>query len=225
MTEPAAGGVLLAAAAALQDLGPLVLGDHPLDLDQEVLRRVMAEGVAEEDDLDAATGEFFEDQDLIGILAGEPIRVEDVEAVDGAGGGLVAEPLQPRPGQQGPADAVVDEPQLRVAVQAVVADAPLERLELAGDRVLLGLLLGGDPGVDRHAEMRVRHGGSSSLGRGLGRPGPRQGLAKVAAPTTGPLKGAGDDGDEGFVGGGNRPVLEPCEFVAPDDEGAVRRPA
>ena len=61
--------MLLAPAAALQDLGPLVLGDHPLDLEQQVLRGVMAEGVAEEDDLDAAPGEFLEDQNLICIFA------------------------------------------------------------------------------------------------------------------------------------------------------------
>ena len=67
--RPTPRGVLLAAAAPLHDLGPLVLGDHPLDLDQEVLRGAMAEGIAEEDDLDAAMGEFFEDQDLICIFA------------------------------------------------------------------------------------------------------------------------------------------------------------
>src|SRR4051812_10172732 len=65
----AAGGVLLAPAAAFQDLGPLVLGDHALDLDQQVLRGVMAEWVAQEDDLDPATGELFEDQNLICIFA------------------------------------------------------------------------------------------------------------------------------------------------------------
>ena len=53
----------------------------------------------------------------------------------------------------------------RVAAQPAVADASVERLDLAGERVLLGLALGGDPGVDRHAEVRGgRHGGSSSLG-------------------------------------------------------------
>ena len=65
----AAGGVLLAPAAALHDLGPLVLGDHALDLEQQVLLGAVAEGVAQEDDLDAATGEFLEEQDLIGIFA------------------------------------------------------------------------------------------------------------------------------------------------------------
>jgi hypothetical protein len=156
--RPAARGVLLATAAPFHDLGPLVLGDHALDLDQEVLRGVIAVGVAEEDDLDAATGEFLEDQDLIGIFARETIRVLDVKAVEGSGGGLVAEPLQPRAEEQGPADAVVDEPQFEVAAQPVVADAPVERLELARDRVLLGLPIGGDSGVDRRAEMVGGHG-------------------------------------------------------------------
>src|SRR4029077_6164407 len=67
--RPAAGGVLLAAAAPFHDFGPVALRDHALDLDQEVLRRVSAVGVAEEDDLDPATGEFFEDQDLICVFA------------------------------------------------------------------------------------------------------------------------------------------------------------
>ena len=125
-----------------------------------------AEGVAQEDDLDAATGEFLEDQDLIGILAREPIRVEDVEAVDGPGGGLVPEPLEARAGQDAPADAVVDEAQLGVAFQGVARDALRDRLELAGDRVLLGLLFAGDPGVDRHTEIVIGHGWSSSPGLG-----------------------------------------------------------
>jgi len=56
-----AGGVLLAPAAALHDLGALVLGDHALDLQQQVLLGSVAGGVAEEDDLDAATGELLQD--------------------------------------------------------------------------------------------------------------------------------------------------------------------
>src|SRR6516165_4063678 len=64
-----ARGVLLAPAAPLQDLGALVLGDHALDLEQQVLLGAAADGVAEEHDLDAAPGELFEDQNLVGIFA------------------------------------------------------------------------------------------------------------------------------------------------------------
>ena len=54
--------------------------------------------------------------------------------------------------------------------------------------------------------------------------GPWQGLAEVDASPTGPPDMPGDDGDEGFVGGSDRPALVPCEFEVPGDEGAVRRP-
>src|SRR5262249_7004947 len=87
-------------------------------------------------------------------------------AVDGPGGGLVPEPLEPRPGQDGSAVAVVHEAQLGVADQGVIHDPPGDRLELAVDRVLLGLLLPGDTGVDRHPEVVVGHGWSGSPGPG-----------------------------------------------------------
>jgi hypothetical protein len=67
--RPTACGVLLAPAATLHDLGTLVFGDHALDLEQQVRLGAAADGVAQEDDLDAATGKFLEDQYLIGILA------------------------------------------------------------------------------------------------------------------------------------------------------------
>src|SRR3954447_23017558 len=144
----AACGVLLAPAAALHDLGALVLGDHALDLEQQVLLGAAADGVAQEDDLDAAPVELLQDQDLVRIFAREPVGVEHIEAVDGPGGGLVSEPLEARAGQDAPAVAVVDEAELGVALQGVARDPLRQRLELAVDRVLLGLLFPGDTGVD-----------------------------------------------------------------------------
>src|SRR4051812_21738652 len=44
-------GVALAAPAALQDLGPLILGHHALDLQQQVVLRREADRPIEEDDL------------------------------------------------------------------------------------------------------------------------------------------------------------------------------
>ena len=67
--------------------------------------------------------EFLQDQDLISIFAREPIRVEDVEAVDGPGGGLVPESLEARADQDAAAVAVVDEPQFGVAFQGVARRA------------------------------------------------------------------------------------------------------
>jgi hypothetical protein len=71
----------------------------------------------------------------------------------GPGGGLVAESLQRWPDQGSPAMAVVDEAQFQLAFQPVIADLPLKRLDLARDRVPLGLLLRGEAGIVRHAEM------------------------------------------------------------------------
>ena len=64
----AACGVLLAPAATLHDLGTFVLGDHALDLKQQLLLGATADGVAQEDNLNTALGEFLEDEDLIGIF-------------------------------------------------------------------------------------------------------------------------------------------------------------
>jgi hypothetical protein len=61
--------MLLASAATLHDLGTLVFGDHALDLEQQVRLGTTPDGVAQENDLDAAPGEFLEDQHLIDILA------------------------------------------------------------------------------------------------------------------------------------------------------------
>ena len=61
--------MLLAPAAALEDLGTLILGDHALDLNQEVLCRVISERIAQEDDFNTAMAEFFKDQDLIRIFS------------------------------------------------------------------------------------------------------------------------------------------------------------
>jgi hypothetical protein len=218
------GGVLLASPTPLEDLGPLVFGDHALHLDQEVLRGVMPEGIAEEDDLDAAMSEFLQDEDLTGILARESIRVEDVEAVDGAGGRLIPEPLQARTDQRAPAAAVVHEMQLGIACQSVVGDAPGNGREWAGDGVLLGLLFRRDSSIDRHAETRCRHDGSSSCARGSGEVGSSR--SRRVAPWTLLLgsRTSCDDGRQGFIGRSDDLLLEPRELEVTADGSTGRMP-
>lgn len=50
----------LTAATTLQDLGTLVLGDHALDLQQQVFLGGMADVAVEEDDLDTTTLQLIE---------------------------------------------------------------------------------------------------------------------------------------------------------------------
>jgi hypothetical protein len=69
-----AGTVQLPAPGALADLRPLILGDHPLELAQQlVLRRASLFAAAREHDLHARAGELLEQKHLVGVAAGEPI--------------------------------------------------------------------------------------------------------------------------------------------------------
>ena len=99
----------LPATAPLEDLGPLVFGDHPLHLKQQSLLRVLPDRVVEEDDLEAAALELFEQEDLISIFASQTVGRVDVEAIDQAGGRSIAQAFQGGPDQHGPALPLVDE--------------------------------------------------------------------------------------------------------------------
>jgi hypothetical protein len=216
----AARRVLLAPAATLHYLGTLVLGDHALDLEQQVLLGAAADGVAQEHDLDAAPGQLFEDQDLIGIFARESVGVEHVDPVDGPGGSLVPEPLEAWAGQDGSAVAIVHEAQLGVALQGVACDPLADRLELTVNRVLLGLLFPGDAGIDRHSEMTIGHGWSSSPGLRLQTLGRRRVRHVVRAPQSRPSRVAGDDRDQGLVCQRDELILKPSELeMARDGRG------
>jgi hypothetical protein len=56
---PSLGRVPLAAPTALEELGPLVFGDHPLDLQQQLLFRGLGCGMVEEPHLYAGAREFL----------------------------------------------------------------------------------------------------------------------------------------------------------------------
>ena len=141
-------GVSLAPAAPLQDLGPLILGDHPLDLEQQVILRRLAQRAVEEHDLDAGTPELVDEQHLIGIAPGQPIRGVNVEAVDEARGDGIAKALQAGSLQGGAAVAIIDEAMVWRNLQPILGEAGLQRGDLAGNRAALGLMLGGNARVD-----------------------------------------------------------------------------
>jgi hypothetical protein len=90
-------GVLFSTPAAFHDLGTLVLGNHPLDLKQEILLGIAADGIVQKDHLHAATPELLDDQHLISIFAREAIRRMNIEAIEDAGRGLVTKTLKRRP--------------------------------------------------------------------------------------------------------------------------------
>ena len=61
--------MLFTSAATFHDLGTLVLGDHALDLQQQVLLGPVTRGIAQEDNFNAAVSEFLKYQHLISIFA------------------------------------------------------------------------------------------------------------------------------------------------------------
>jgi hypothetical protein len=66
--------------------------------------------VVEEDDLDPAAVQLVDQEDLVGVAAGEAVGGEDVEPVQGAGGRLVSQPLQRRADEGAAAVALIDQP-------------------------------------------------------------------------------------------------------------------
>jgi hypothetical protein len=107
--DPVAGAGLLelAAAEALAEDSPLVLRDRPLDLQKELVVGVVGVGVLDEDDLTTGLAELFEQQRLVGVLAGQAVGAEDGDHSDGAVLNGVPEPVQGGPVQPGAGIAFV----------------------------------------------------------------------------------------------------------------------
>jgi len=143
-----AGAEQLPAPVPLGDLRPLVLGDHPLDLGEQLGLWVVVErwGVGEPD-ADPVAGQFVEHDDLVGVDAGESIRGQAPHPLDQPGLGGVAQRVQPGPVQPGPGVAVVAE--LGDDLLALDADPVAQHRELGSDGAPGLLALGGHPGVER----------------------------------------------------------------------------
>jgi hypothetical protein len=148
--RPLLSAVTLAAAAALEHLGPLVLGDHALHLQQELILRGLAQGPVEEHDSHPGPLAFVHQHYLVGVLASQAIRRVHVQPLDFAGGHRITQPLQCRPDQGRAAVPLVDELVVRQQQLPVLGNALSQRCELAVDRVRLDLLLGRYPGIQGH---------------------------------------------------------------------------
>jgi hypothetical protein len=143
--------------AAFQDLGSLVLGHHALHLQEQIILRRLAQRAGEEDDLHARALQLVDEQGLVSVLARQAIGGMDVEALDRAGGGRVAQAFESGANERGPAVALVDEGQVVHERQAVGGDLFAQGGQLARNGVGAGLLLGGDPRVDGSLQVLVHH--------------------------------------------------------------------
>ena len=90
----------LAAPVPLHQLGLLVLGEHALELDQQLVLGAVAPRPLHELHPRPAAGELLDQQRLVGEIAGQPVRGVDQHDVEAALGGQVAQRLQRRPHQR-----------------------------------------------------------------------------------------------------------------------------
>ncbi len=102
------GGVPFATPISFQDLGAFVLRDHALHLHQQLLFRIVTDGMIEKHHFHPRVTQFLPQQDLVGILAGQSVRRVDLEPLDQPQGRHVPQPLQGRPRQGRPTVAVVE---------------------------------------------------------------------------------------------------------------------
>jgi len=113
-----AGLLQLAAAEPFTQQRPLVLGDRPLDLQQELVAGVVRDGAAEERDGAAGPSELLQQQGLVGVVAGQAVGREDAEDLDLAVAHGVAQRVQAGPVEARAAVALVAE---HMAVVQLVA--------------------------------------------------------------------------------------------------------
>jgi hypothetical protein len=147
------GPVESSAAGAFQNLCPFVLGDRALDLKQELIVRGVADGPFTEVDVHPRTVQLFEQQDLIGILASQAIRTEHHDHVEPALPSVIAKLVEGRALQVTPAPAVVGIGEGRRGAEAVLLSIVLDGGQLAADRLLFLLHVGGNASV----EGRLKH--------------------------------------------------------------------
>jgi hypothetical protein len=146
--------VRLAPPVALHDLGLLILGEHALELDEQLVLGAVAARPLHELHPGPAAGELLDQQRLVGELAGQPVRGVDEDHVQAALGGQVPHSLQARAGQRRAGVPVVGEHPLLRDLKPAGRGVLAERGQLGADRLVLRLPGAGDPRVDRRCRHR-----------------------------------------------------------------------
>ncbi len=200
--RPGLGAVGLAAPVPFHDLRLLVLGEHALELHQQlVLGRVSARAL---DELNprAGPGEFLDQQRLVGELAGQPVRGVAQHHVDPDPGDQVPQPFQGRADQCGAGVALVVEHPLLGNLKPRCSACSRSAAVCDADRLVLLLPGRGDPGVDRRAghaavvlpDRPARCGpaaGAPEWRRPPTNPWPRGGRRRTRVSTTRSFTGGG----------------------------------
>jgi hypothetical protein len=138
-----------ATPAALQNFGSFVFGNHALNLEQKIILRGTADRTVQENNLRARAVKLIDQQHLMGVTAGEPVRSMDVNALDMAASNRIPQPLQRRAKQDRTTVAFIDVVVIRFELKAVGSDPLPQRGDLAGDRIIARLTLARHACIER----------------------------------------------------------------------------
>jgi len=133
----------------LENLGALILGYDALNLQQEIILRRVADRAVQECDLGPTAAKLLDQQNLMGVLARQPIRREHIDALDIPAGHRIPQLLQRQTLKVHPAATIIHIAAIRLELKAVTSDAFLQRRDLAIDRVIARLRLARYPRVER----------------------------------------------------------------------------
>jgi hypothetical protein len=95
--------------------------------------------------------QFLQQQDLVDVVAGQPIRGRDQDQVKAAGGGAIAQAAEARTPQGRAAVAVIADDLIGGHVPALLPGVPRQTLHLLLDRLGLRLTLRRYPDIKRHS--------------------------------------------------------------------------
>jgi hypothetical protein len=145
----------LAAPRALDNLRSFVLGDHALELHQQLILGRRATRRANKQSLNAGASKLLDQKNLICVPSAQPIGRIDQNHLNQSLGGKIADPLQARADQVRPTNPVVLDHPFRQHFELTRAGECDQCRSLTRDRVLLALLVRRHPSVDRCRPHRL----------------------------------------------------------------------
>ena len=141
--------------ATLQNLGPLILGNHALHLQQQIILGRAANRPVHEQHLHPGAAELFHQQSLVCVAPGQSVGSKDIQLVDAPRRSRVAQPFQRRTNKDRAAVTLVDIGVIRLELPTIGGNPLAEGRDLAGNGVVARLPLGRDACIE--GDMTVRH--------------------------------------------------------------------
>ena len=182
------------------DVGPhnralRILGYGAADLQQELVVRIAAHRLIEEHDLGAVPLQLLDQEHLVHVVARQPVRLGDQDAVEPGARGGVAQTVEAGPPQAGAAVTVVAKDALGRQDPTLTLGMGAQTVELLLSGLRLGLAQGRYSGVDGYM-----HDGSPPVRPSEGPPQQRPRPASLgAAGTLDPIAAAPPNGRPGAV--------------------------